>query len=127
MEDLLAIPTLYFKRIDYESEGEAVKRKSPTKRHPVPERPRKKRKMVRWSPISIKQTSEPIFNFEVSIDFTTPHSPVLKNISLASEVTTPLRRDVSSISKETSSLYIQNTSSDISVPKPLLKKPFVVE
>ena len=53
--------------------------------------------MVHSSPILIKQTSEPkpIFNFEVSNDLTTPHLPALKNISLASAVTTHLFRELS--------------------------------
>ena len=86
------------------TESEAAKRKSPAKRLPIPEKPLKKRKVVHSSPISIEQTSEPIFDFEVNIDITTPHSPALTNISLASDseavVKTPLCREVSSKSKK---------------------------
>ena len=67
MEDLLVL-TFYLKGCDHESEGEAVKRTSEEKRHPVQEKPPKKtRKMVHASPISNKQTSEPIFNVEQHI------------------------------------------------------------
>ena len=43
---------------------------------------------------------------DFSIDLTKPHSVALTNILLASDVTTPLCRNESSISKETLSLYI---------------------
>ena len=65
------ISTLYLKWYDHESEGEAVKRKSPAKRHPILEKPRNKRKIIHSSTISNKQIYEPIFNFEVSIDLPT--------------------------------------------------------
>ena len=64
--------------------------------------------MVHSTPISIKQTSESIFNFDVSIDLTTFTN--FKSITFTSEVTTPLCRDVSSKPKETSTLYIIHSS-----------------
>ena len=48
MKDLLVlvpIPTLYYlKGYDHESEGEAVKIKSPANRYPIPEKAHNKRK-----------------------------------------------------------------------------------
>jgi len=100
------IPTLYLKGYDHESDGEAVKRKSPAKRTPMPEKLSKKRKLVHSSAVSNKQTSKPIFDFEVSIDqchnLTTPQqTAALKNISLASSsvIATPSCQDVLSTSK----------------------------
>ena len=63
--------------------------------------------MVHSSPISNKQTSEQIFNFEVSIDLQN-HIHLLY-ISLRREVRTPLYQDVS----------WKSISSHISVSKPL--------
>ena len=61
MKDLLVsfLYQLYLKGYARGSEGKAVQRGFPAKRHPISEKPLKKRKMVH---ISIKQTSERLFN-----------------------------------------------------------------